>query len=82
VLGQGCALLNPVERMQRDRVIEGLHESSDAVLARLSGPLADHIAPETHVAVIELATGIHADVTGLLRSLRLSARSWLARWLA
>lgn len=41
----------------------------DVVLARLSGPLADHTAPETHAAVIELATGIHAGVAGAVAEL-------------
>jgi glutamate---cysteine ligase / carboxylate-amine ligase len=41
-----------------------LAESSDTVLAGLSGELAAHVCPETHAAVIELATGIHVDVAG------------------
>ena len=39
-----------------------LAQSGDAVLARLSGELRARTAPETHAAVIELTTGIHAQV--------------------
>ena len=52
------------EVMLLDPSDHSLAQSSDAVLASLSRPLADHVAPETHAAVVELATGIHADVTG------------------
>jgi carboxylate-amine ligase len=41
-----------------------LAQASDVVLARLSGPLVAHTSPETHAAVIELATGVHLDVAG------------------
>ena len=44
-----------------------LAPSSDVVLARLSGPLADQAAPETHAAVVELATGIHTQTRGRCR---------------
>ena len=36
-----------------------LAQSSDHVLARLSDELSPHTSPETHAAVVELATGIH-----------------------
>ena len=54
-------LLNPADH--------ALSQCSDAVLARLSGRLADHIAPETHAAVVELATGVHARVAGIVAEL-------------
>ena len=41
-----------------------LSQSSEAVLARLSEDLRKHTVPDTHAAVIELATGIHLDVAG------------------
>src|SRR5688572_17995533 len=53
-------------------------QSSDAVLPRLSGELARHVAPETHAAVLELNTGVCPGVEesiaelGALRS-RLAA---------
>jgi carboxylate-amine ligase len=50
-----------------------LAQSSDEVLAALSDELLLHTSPETHAAVIELATGVHTDVDGVgseLRSLR------------
>lgn len=43
--------------------------SSDYVLARLSDELSPHTFPETHAAVVELATGIHPDVDGVLAEL-------------
>ena len=46
-----------------------LAESSERVLGRLSGELAEHICPETHAAVVELATGIHVDVAGAVAEL-------------
>ncbi len=39
-----------------------LAQASDRVLPRLSERLAAHASPETHAAVLELATGIHSDV--------------------
>jgi len=44
-------------------------QSSDEVLARLSDELSPHTSPETHAAVIELATGIHPDVDGVVAEL-------------
>ena len=46
-----------------------LAQSSDAVLPRLSDELSSHAFPETHAAVIELATGIHPDVGGVVGEL-------------
>lgn len=46
-----------------------LAQSSDEVLARLSDELSAHTLPETHAAVIELATGIHPDVDGVVAEL-------------
>jgi carboxylate-amine ligase len=50
-----------------------LAESSDAVLDRLSGTLAKRTTPETHAAVVEVKTGVHArvaDAAAELESLR------------
>jgi carboxylate-amine ligase len=50
-----------------------LAQLSDQVLPGLSDELSPHISPETHAAVIELASGIHTDVDGVcaeLESLR------------
>lgn len=55
-----------------------LAPSSDQVLAGLSGELALHASPETHAAVLELATGIHPDVHGVLAELA-SLRDRLGR---
>ena len=46
-----------------------LAQSSDEVIARLSDELSPHTSPETHAAVVELATGIHAEVVGVAREL-------------
>jgi glutamate---cysteine ligase / carboxylate-amine ligase len=46
-----------------------LVQSSDDVLSRLSDELSPHTSPETHAAVIELATGIHPDVDGVVAEL-------------
>ena len=46
-----------------------LSQSSDHVLARLSDELSPHAFPETHAAVVELATGIHPDVDGVVAEL-------------
>ena len=54
-----------------------LAQSSDDVLPRLSGELSSHASPETHAAVLELATGIHPDVDGVVAEL-----TWLRRRLA
>jgi len=49
-----------------------------AVLARLWPRLAGHTSPETRAAVLELATGIHADVGGALAEVA-GLRARLAR---
>ena len=46
-----------------------LAQRSDEVLARLSDELSPHTSPETHAAVVELATGIHPDVDGAVAEL-------------
>ena len=47
-----------------------LAQSGDRVLAGLSGELRPHTAPETHAGVIELVTGVHSHVQGLVEELR------------
>jgi glutamate---cysteine ligase / carboxylate-amine ligase len=46
-----------------------LAQCSDRVLARLSDELSPHTSPETHAAVVELATGVHTDVEGVVGEL-------------
>jgi glutamate---cysteine ligase / carboxylate-amine ligase len=46
-----------------------LAQSSDEVIPRLSRELSAHASPETHAAVIELTTDIHADVEGVVEEL-------------
>ncbi len=46
-----------------------LAQSSDDVLARLSDELSPHASPETHASVIELRTGIHTNVDGVVAEL-------------
>jgi carboxylate-amine ligase len=46
-----------------------LAQSSDEVLAALSNELAPHTSPDTHAAVIELATGVHREVNGAVAEL-------------
>jgi carboxylate-amine ligase len=58
-----------------------LAQSSDEVLVRLSEELSAHTFPETHEAVIELATGIHPDVDRVMAELA-ALRTGLARELA
>ncbi len=55
-----------------------LAQSSDQVLARLSDELSAHTFPETHAAVIELATGIHPNLDGVVAELT-ALRDRLAR---
>ncbi len=55
-----------------------LAQSSDEVLGRLSNELLTHTSPETHAAVVELATGIHPDVEGVVAELAV-LRNGLAR---
>ncbi len=58
-----------------------LAQSSDAVLRKLSGELTARITPETHAAVVELATGVHAHLSGVALELG-SVRTQLKRELA
>ncbi len=58
-----------------------LAQSSDEVLVRLSKKLSAHTSAETHAAVIELATGIHPDVDGVMAELA-ALRTRLAQELA
>jgi carboxylate-amine ligase len=39
-----------------------LSYESDSVLARLPDALTQHMSPETHASVVELATGVHSSV--------------------
>jgi len=55
-----------------------LSESSDGVLRRLSRELAAYMRPETHAAVVELATGIHVQVAVAVAELA-ALRSRLSR---
>jgi hypothetical protein len=52
-----------------------LAQSSDQVIARLSDELSRHTSPETQAAVVELTTGVHADVDGVVAE---PARRFLA----
>jgi carboxylate-amine ligase len=54
-----------------------LAQSSDLVLSHLSDELSLHTSPEAHAAVVELVTGIHADVEGVVGEL-----VWLRKRLA
>jgi hypothetical protein len=58
---------------------QSLARSSDEVLARLSDGLSRQTSPETHAAVVELVTGIHADVDGVVGALARLRTSW-TRW--
>ncbi len=55
-----------------------LAQCSDEVLERLSNELRAHASPETHAAVVELRTGIHPDVDGVVAELA-GLRDRLAR---
>ncbi len=46
-----------------------LVQSSHEVLSHLSDELSPHTSPETHAAVLELATDVHTDVEGLAAEL-------------
>jgi gamma-glutamyl:cysteine ligase YbdK (ATP-grasp superfamily) len=57
-------------------------QASDEVPARLSDELSRHASPETHAAVVELATGVHPHLDGLigeLGSLRIRLLNGLRR---
>ena len=58
-----------------------LAQSSDEVLRRLSDELSAQTSPETHAAVVELATGIHSDVDRVVTELA-SLRNRFARELS
>jgi glutamate---cysteine ligase / carboxylate-amine ligase len=57
------------EVMLLDASDHSLAQCSESVLDRLSGELSVHTSPETHACVVELMTGIHADVAGALGEL-------------
>ena len=48
-----------------------LAQSSERVVATLSGQLSPYTSPETHAAVVELATGVHPDADGVTAELAL-----------
>src|SRR5215213_6000275 len=58
-----------------------LTQAADAVLANLAPDLAPSVRPETHAAVVELATGVHAGVGAAVSEVR-QLRTRLARALA
>jgi carboxylate-amine ligase len=66
------------ELMLLEGADRSLAQTSERVLARLPAGLAEHVQPETHAAIVELATGIHDDVAGAAAELA-SLRSRLAR---
>ena len=66
------------EVMLLDPSDQSLTQSGERVLGRLSNELSAHTSPETHAAVIELNTGIHADVAGAVAELT-ALRAELAR---
>jgi carboxylate-amine ligase len=80
-LGQRYTLGVEEELMLLEPRAGSLAQSSDQVLVRLSGKLSAHTSPETHAAVIELATGIHPDVDGVMAELA-ALRTGLAHELA
>ncbi len=55
--------------MLLDPATWSLAQCSDRVLPRLSDALSSHTSPETHAAVLELATGVHPDVVGVVAEL-------------
>jgi glutamate---cysteine ligase / carboxylate-amine ligase len=55
-----------------------LAQASDDVLAHLARDFAPSAQAETHASVVELATGIHRDVAGVVAELR-ELRGWLLR---
>ncbi len=76
-LGQRYSLGVEEEVMLLDPTDWSLAQSSDRVLEQLSDGLSARAFPETHAAVIELATGIHSDVHGVVAELA-SLRNQLA----
>ena len=77
-LGQRYTLGVEEELMLLEPSDWSLAQSSDVVLAGVSDELSAHTFPETHAAVVELATGIHADVDGAVAELA-SLRGQLSR---
>jgi carboxylate-amine ligase len=57
------------EVMLLDTETWSLAQSGDQVLAGLSDELRAHASPETHASVLELTTGVHPDVDGVLEEL-------------
>ncbi len=57
------------EVMLLDPVSWSLAQSSDEVLTGLSDELSGHISPETHAAVVEIVTGVHLGVDGVVAEL-------------
>ena len=76
-LGQRYTLGVEEEVMLLDPTDWSLAQSSDRLLEQLSNELSARTFPETHAAVIELATDIHADVHGVVAELA-SLRNQLA----
>jgi glutamate---cysteine ligase / carboxylate-amine ligase len=65
------------EVMLLEPAMGSLAQSSDDVLASLSDELSQHTSPETHAAVVELTTGVHPDVDGVVAELAsLRGRFW------
>ena len=65
------------EVMLLDRSDWKLAQASDQVLADLTRVAAGNLQPETHGSVVELATGVHADVAGAIGEMH-TLRRWLA----
>ncbi|HXO08013.1 MAG TPA: YbdK family carboxylate-amine ligase, partial [Solirubrobacteraceae bacterium] len=70
-LGQRYTLGVEEELMLLEPSDWSLAQSSDVVLAGLSDELSPHTSPETHAAVVELATGIHSGVDEAVADLAL-----------
>lgn len=67
--------------MLLERADHSLAQRSDVVLQELPYGLMRHTSPETHAAVVELATGVHADVGGATAELAsLRKRFWIQRF--
>ena len=77
-LGRRYTLGVEEELMLLERGSSSLAQSSDRVLARLSDELSLRASPETHAGVIELTTGIHTNVHGVMGELA-ALRRLLAR---
>jgi glutamate---cysteine ligase / carboxylate-amine ligase len=80
-LGRRYTLGVEEEVMLLHRTDHSLAESSESVLDRLSDNVRRHTFPETHAAVVELATGVHQDVSGAVTELA-ALRSMLAHELS